>query len=214
MSKGKEAVQATRERILNILKEQGEATVKELSETLDLTTVTIRHHLDTLRREKFVAPPTVRHRKAPGRPQHVYSLTQEASDFFPKRYERLIDLMFEEMRSRLSHEEIEGMMECIGKRMVGGVTVPDDADFAERIAIAVDFMDERGYMAHWEETEDGRYLVHVANCPYEGVSRRHSEVCRIDRTLLTELLGPALGEISRETGPARHCTYVVQPARD
>ncbi|MGD8969022.1 MAG: ArsR family transcriptional regulator, partial [Anaerolineae bacterium] len=138
-------MQATRERILKILKEQGQATVKELSETLDLTTVTIRHHLDTLRRENFVAPPAVRHRKAPGRPQHVYSLTQEASDFFPKRYERLIDLMFDEMRSHLSLEEVEEMMERIGKRMVGGVTVPDDADFEERVVIAVDFMDERGY---------------------------------------------------------------------
>jgi predicted ArsR family transcriptional regulator len=207
-------VQATRERILNILKEQGEATVKELSETLDLTTVTIRHHLDTLRRENFVAPPAVRHRKAPGRPQHVYSLTQEASDFFPKRYERLTDLLFEEMRYRLSQEDVEEMMEAIGKRMVDRVTVPANADFEERIAIAVDFMDERGYMAHWEKTEDGDYLVHVANCPYEGVARYHSEVCRIDRTLLTALLGPTLGEISQKPGPARHCTYVVQPARD
>jgi predicted ArsR family transcriptional regulator len=207
-------VQATRERILKILKEQGQATVKELSERLDLTTVTIRHHLDTLRREDFVAPPTVRHRKAPGRPQHVYSLTEEASDFFPKRYERLIDLMFEEMRSRLSQEEIEEMMECIGKRMVGGVTVPDDADFEERVVIAVDFMDERGYMSHWEKTEDGDYLVHVVNCPYESVARRHGEVCQIDRALLTELLGPTLGEISRKRGPARHCTYAVRPAHD
>ena len=207
-------MQATRERILKILKEQGQATVKELSETLDLTTVTIRHHLDTLRRENFVAPPTVRHRKAPGRPQHVYSLTQEASDFFPKRYERLIDLILEEMRSRLSLDEVEEMMDCIGRRMVGEVTVSDDADFEERVTIAVDFMDERGYMAHWEKTEDGDYLVHVVNCPYEGVARRHGEVCRIDRTLLTELLGATLGEISRKRGPARHCTYALRPARD
>jgi predicted ArsR family transcriptional regulator len=207
-------MQATRERILNILKEQGQATVKELSEALDLTTVTIRHHLDTLRRENFVAPPTVRHRKAPGRPQHVYSLTQEASDFFPKRYERLIDLLFEEMHSRLSDEEVEDMMECIGRRMVGEVAVPDDANFEERIDIAVDFMDERGYMAHWEKTRDDEYAVHVANCPYEGVALRHGEVCRIDRTLLTELLGPTLARISRQAGPARHCTYVVEPARD
>ena len=207
-------MQATRERILNILKEQGEATVKELSETLDLTTVTIRHHLDTLRRESLVAPPAVRHRKAPGRPQHVYSLTDEASEFFPKRYERLIDLMLVEMNALLSREQVQQMMECIGKRMVGRVTVPDGAGFEERVAMAVDFMEERGYMAHWEKTKDGEYLVHVANCPYEAVARLHSEVCQIDLTLLKELLGPTLGEISRISGPARHCTYRVEPAID
>jgi predicted ArsR family transcriptional regulator len=211
-AKGSEIMQATRERILKILKERGQATVKELSEMLGLTTVTIRHHLDTLRREDLVAAPSVRHRKAPGRPQHVYTLTQEASDFFPKRYERLIDLMVEEVRSRFSNDEVERMMERIGKRIADGVTIPQSADLEERVVVAVNFMDERGYMADWERTEDGDYLIHVANCPYEGVSRRHSEVCKIDQTLLGELLGPVSDEINRTSSPPHHCTYVIKPA--
>ncbi|MEA3374858.1 MAG: ArsR family transcriptional regulator [Chloroflexota bacterium] len=205
-------MQATRERILKILKERGEATVKELSETLGLTTVTIRHHLDTLRREDLVAAPSVRHRKAPGRPQHVYALTNEASDFFPKRYERLIDLMFEELYARLSRDEVESMMENIGKRIADGVTIPRGADLEERVVVTVNFMDTRGYMAHWEETEDGDYLIHVANCPYEGVSRRHGEVCKIDQTLLRELLGAASEDIRRVPAPPRRCAYLVKPA--
>ena len=205
-------MQATRERILNILKERGQATVKELSETLGLTTVTIRHHLDTLRREDLVAAPDVRHRKAPGRPQHVYTLTQEASNFFPKRYERLIDLMFEEVRSRLSDDEVEQMVKRIGKRMASSVTIPKSADLEERVVIATNFMDERGYMAHWETTEDGNYLIHVANCPYEGVARRHREVCKIDQTLLKELLGASCEEIRRTGSPPHHCSYLIKPA--
>ncbi len=207
-------MQATRERILNILKERGHATVKELSGTLDLTTVTIRHHLDTLRREKLVATPTVRHRKAPGRPQHVYTLTEEASDFFPKRYERLIDLFLEEIRTRLSQGEVEEMMARIGKRIADEVVVPLDAGFEERVTIAVDFMDKRGYMAHWEKSQNGDYLVHIANCPYESVARRHGEVCEIDRTLLTELLGPTLADISRISEPTHHCTYVIRTSKE
>lgn len=205
-------MQATRERILNILKERGHATVKELSGSLDLTTVTIRHHLDTLRREKLVASPTVRHRKAPGRPQHVYTLTEEASDFFPKRYERLIDLMLKEVRVYLSQDEVEKMMECIGRRIADEIIIPPGTSFGQRLTIAVDFMDERGYMAHCEKANNGSYLVHIANCPYESVARQHSEVCQIDRTLLTELLGSTLGHIGRISDPPYHCTYVIQPA--
>ena len=207
-------MQATRERILNILKERGQATVQELSNTLDLTTVTIRHHLDTLRREKLVAAPTVRHRKAPGRPQHVYKLTVEASDFFPKRYEPLIELILEEVRSQLSRDDVQAMMARIGTRIAEQVSVPLGASFEERITIAVDFLDERGYMAHWEKSDTGVYQVHVANCPYEGVAHRFREVCQIDHTLLTEILGPALGNMSQLGEPARHCTYVIQPAYD
>lgn len=203
-------MQATRERILNILKERGQATVQELSSTLDLTTVTIRHHLDTLRREKLVAAPEVLHRKAPGRPQHVYRLTEEASDFFPKRYETLTDMILAELREHLTEEEVEDLMARIGKRIASEVRIPKGASFEERVVVAVEFMDLRGYMAHWERADDGRYLIHVANCPYEGVARRHGEVCEIDHTLLTELLGPRLAEIERIADPPHHCTYLIR----
>ncbi len=205
-------MQATRERILNILKERGEATVKDLSEILDLTTVTIRHHLDTLRRENLVAAPSVRHRKAPGRPQHVYTLTQDASDHFPKRYERLITLVFEEVRLHISDGEFEQILERIGKRIAAQAAIPPDADREERVVRAVDFLDERGYMARCERTDAGEFLIHVANCPYEGVTRKHGEVCKIDRTLLTELVGAPPKEVRQTPGPPRRCTYVVPAA--
>ncbi len=207
-------MQATRERILNILKERGEATVQELSGTLDLTTVTIRHHLDTLQREKLVAAPTVLHRKAPGRPQHVYRLTDEATDFFPKRYEPLLDLILAELQKHLSHEEMQELMIRIGERIAEEVVIPAGASFEERVVVAVEFMDRRGYMAHWEKSNDARYIIHIANCPYESVADRHGEVCVIDRTLLTELLGPKLAKIERISVPPYHCSYVVQSDHD
>ena len=50
-------MQSTRERILNILKERGQATVDDLSQELGLTAVTVRHHLDILRGEGLIASP-------------------------------------------------------------------------------------------------------------------------------------------------------------
>ncbi|MFW6082615.1 MAG: helix-turn-helix transcriptional regulator [Chloroflexota bacterium] len=206
-------MQATRERILNILKERGQATVQELSRTLDLTTVTIRHHLDTLRRENLVGAPTVRRRKAPGRPQHVYTLTEDASNFFPKRYEPLINLVLDEIRTRLSREEVKAMMASIGRRIAQDVSVPPGANFEERVSIAVAFLDERGYMAGWE-LDGSDYLLHVANCPYESVAHQYSEVCGIDRTLLVELMGPTLADLTRRSVPPHHCTYVLRPVQN
>ncbi|RLC67959.1 MAG: ArsR family transcriptional regulator, partial [Chloroflexi bacterium] len=103
-------MQATRERILNILKERGQATVDDLSQELGLTTVTVRHHLDILQEEGLVAPPVARSRQSPGRPQYVYTLTREAGAFFPKRYAHLANQLLSEMRARFSPPEVEQMM--------------------------------------------------------------------------------------------------------
>ena len=61
-------MQATRQRILEILKERNTATVEELAYDLGLTPVTIRHHLDILRSEGLVQAPQVKRRDTPGRP--------------------------------------------------------------------------------------------------------------------------------------------------
>lgn len=207
-------MQVTRERILNILKQRGEATVNELSDELELTTVTIRHHLDTLRTEGFIAAPFVRHRKAPGRPQHVYTLTDDAGVLFPRKYQELANLLLEEMESFLSPEEMDQIMERIGEQTAARVTFPDGVAFEDRLTTIVDFMDDEGYMASWFQRADDTYEIRVANCPYEKVARRHGEICTMDWTFLSRLLGPSLECVDESAHSEHHCTYVVHPPSD
>ena len=88
-------MQQTRRHILDILKAQGEATVDEIVEALQtrrgkqITAVTVRHHLTRLQEENLITAPQMRHRSTPGRPQHVYSLTQKAVAQFPNNYQQL-----------------------------------------------------------------------------------------------------------------------------
>ena len=97
-------MQATRQRILEILKDRNTATVEELAHDLGLTPVTIRHHLDILRSEGLVQAPQVKRRDTPGRPQHVYGLTEAADAYFPKNYAGFTDMMLHEMRDQVEPE--------------------------------------------------------------------------------------------------------------
>ena len=203
-------MQATREHILRLLKESGRSTVDELSRALGLTPVTVRHHLDILRGEGLVAAPLVRRRKAPGRPQHVYTLTEDASKHFPKRYDHLASMMLTELRALLSPEDLEAMMERIGLRIADQAEVPADADTETKLVSIVEYLNERGYLASWEE-EEGAYLLHVANCPFEQVSILHSEVCVVDMTMLTRLLGRAPERVTWASQTDRQCTYIIHP---
>ena len=212
-------MQDTRGRILDILKGRQQATVDELSRELGLTPVTVRHHLDILRGEGYVAAPIVYRRKTPGRPQYAYTLTEKASAFFPKRYGQLVSLLLDEMQTCLSPAEVEQMMKHIGERIasqarMGGVDIPgiwSEEDFEVRLVATVEFLDQLGYMAEWERRDDGDYLLHVANCPYEQVARQHDEVCKMDLRILTCLLGASPQRVTWAAQGDHQCTYAVRP---
>jgi predicted ArsR family transcriptional regulator len=199
---------------LHILKENEEATVDDLSLELGLTPVTVRHHLDILRGEGLVAAPVVRRRKAPGRPQHVYTLTDGASTFFPKRYDQLANLLLDEMQSVVSPADLDAMMVRIGGQLAEEFTLTEEdcQDFGTRISSLVDFLNERGYLASWEREDSEGYLIHVANCPFEKVSEKHHEVCIADMTLLTHALGTQPERVAWAVSDEAHqCTYAVVP---
>lgn len=204
-------MQATRQRILEILKERGEATIEELGTALDLTSVTVRHHLDILRGEGLVEVPQVRRRATPGRPQYVYILTEVASDFFPKNYGSLANLMITEVRDRYGPGELDSILQAMARRIEQDVPGLTEGPFEERLSHVVGVLNDRGYIAKWEKNADG-YLLHTNNCPYRDVSRDHSEVCTMDMTLISDLLGVVPERILWTAAGENSCTYHI-PSR-
>jgi predicted ArsR family transcriptional regulator len=202
-------MQATRQAILDYLKTTGQATVDELAEVLELTTVTVRHHLDILRGEGLIGEPLIRHRNARGRPQYVFALTEQASAHFPKGYDdlaakvlaevqthdpRLVNVIFEGVAARLSAE---------APRPVAGES------FRKRLDRAVRFLNARGYVARWEKTPEG-YVVHTCNCPYEALAGAHPELCNMDMTLIGNLVGVVPQRVSRVADGATSCAYLFR----
>lgn len=202
-------MQDTRERILDILKERNQATVDELSQELGLTAVTVRHHLDILRGEGYVAAPIVRRRKTPGRPQYAYTLTEKASKFFPKRYRQLASLMLDEMQVCLSSAEVDGIMRRIGERIADQAALLDTGGFETRVAAVVEFLDGLGYMARLEPC-DGGYLLHIVNCPYEQVADEHNVVCKMDARMLACLLGTSPQRVAWAVQDDDRCVYSIR----
>jgi predicted ArsR family transcriptional regulator len=204
-------MQTTRQRILEILKEKNQATVEELSAELDLTSVTIRHHLDVLRGEGLVGAPEVLRRSGPGRPQHVYELTPAAAVHFPKNYHNLADFMLDEIRQHVSPTELEDIIRGVAERMAA--EAPSRGTGKSRSEIlndAVTYLNEHGYVAHWERTPAGEYVMHTCNCPYERVAQVHQEVCKMDASLVGELLGADPERTSHMAKGDTSCSFVIR----
>jgi predicted ArsR family transcriptional regulator len=203
-------MQATRKRILEILKERGQATVDELSEQLDLTSVTVRHHLDVLRSDGLIEPPVVRHRSSPGRPQYVYMLASRAADYFPRNFGGLSNRLLDSMRTNLDENQINVIFEGVTNRFAAEAPQPVAGEaLEETVERVTTFLDAHGYVARWERVADG-YLIHTSNCPYEGSASGYPELCAMDLALVTSLLGQAPERQGRLVEGCGSCCYLVR----
>jgi predicted ArsR family transcriptional regulator len=203
-------MQSTRQQILQILKERTQATVEQLSEELELTPVTVRHHLDVLRGEGLVDAPVALHRSGPGRPQYAYALTEAAGDYFPKNYHKLADLLFEEIRGKVTPTEMERMMDKVADRLAAQAPPPALKQSPRKaLEAAVRFLNEQGYVARWEKTADGRYVLHTCNCPYEQVAQAHPEVCSMDKKFVHQVFELPLERMSHMASGDDSCSYLI-----
>lgn len=199
-------MQETRQRILEIIKMRGQATVNELTHELGLTAVTIRHHLDVLYRDGLIGPPQILRKAGPGRPQHVYRLAGETEELFPKKYDRLTDALLEELEERMSPEELDAIINGVAERMARQVSA--EGDIRARLGALIEFLNGLGYLATAQE-EEGGYRIVVANCPYERVARRHTLPCKVDVRLIALVTGVEPERVQQIVAGAEHCVYRV-----
>jgi DeoR family transcriptional regulator, suf operon transcriptional repressor len=204
-------MQSTRQEILSILREQKQATVEDLAEQLELTPMTIRHHLNVLQAQNLVVASKVRRSKKVGRPRLIYTLTEDADDLFPQGYGRLARQLVTEVKETVGEEGVEAMFRRMAERVAGDAP-PGEAGqtFEERLDQVSDFLDQQGFLSRWEKTDDGYVLMNV-NCPYRRVSRQHGEVCILDTELIRRLLGVEPERLSSMRAGEAACAFLLRP---
>lgn len=205
-------MQSTRRYILDILRSRGQATVDDIVHELQqrrgtITPVTVRHHLMILQQEELITSPELRRRRSPGRPQHVYALTEKAKEHFPNNYQRLAAGLLEAMRKQLPPEGVNVILEGVADGLAEDANIPD-LPLAERLELVVDFLSSQGYEASWELSDEG-YLLHTSNCPYHHLENRDDALCEMDMRLVARLLGVVPRRTARMADGDATCAYLV-----
>jgi len=201
-------LQDTRWGILQHLRERGQASAQELSKALGMSPVSIHYHLNVLQREGLVEPQAVR--RSVGRPHYVYSLRQSARELFPQSYHRLADRLLDELKSRMSEQEISNLF----ARIAGDIAAEhaptlEEKTLDQKIGVLVELLGEEGFLARVEKVGE-RFQLTQYGCPYYYVVERHPEECQLDLNLIsTTLMAPV-----QRVGCVLHgddvCTFVVQ----
>lgn len=206
---------AVRQQILEILKEREGATVAELAQSLDMAPVSVRHHLDILQGENLICVAKVARKGNVGRPQQVYGLTAQADEHFPDNFATLSSILVRQLKDVLPPEQLRIAFCSMANEIAAELRAVDSSEesMADHLDRVVDFLNERGYLARWEFTneegiEEG-FLLHKHNCPYAGVSDEHPELCVMDQVLVDELIGCPCKRTHSINENGHCCTYHI-----
>ena len=206
-------MQQTRRHILDILREYGEATVDDIVTELqkrrgkEITAVTVRHHLTRLQNDNLITSPQMRHRNTPGRPQHIYTLTEKAFGQTPTNYQYLADNLLQTLREHLPADGVNVILEGVASRMADDASIPV-VPLRQRLNLVVEYLNRQGYHAHWEESDDG-YILHTSNCPYHALAENDQALCEMDIRLVSTLLGVVPRRLTHIMSGDAACTYAI-----
>ena len=205
---------STRDQILRNIKIMNEATVDKLANVVDVSPVTVRHHLNALQGEGLLKMRSVR-RKV-GRPYHVYSLSDDGHELFPQRYVRLNNRLLEEVKRQFSPEAAKGLLRGVVSQIIAEHQSAYDMldSFEARLTFLTAVLNEEGFMAEWAEDGSSGYVITEHSCPYMSVGSHHDEVCVLDTELMVTVLQTEVTQHSCMLQGDSCCQFSVTPPID
>lgn len=205
-------MQKTRQQILDVLNHKKQATVQEIVDALQqmrgdkITAVTVRHHLTLLQKENLIVCPEIRHHNKPGRPQHVYALTDKAQSHLPENYKMLTSHLIEQISRTLPPEHINVMFEDMAETMAQSANIPQ-IPLPQRLELVVEYLNYNGYDATWKQVDEG-YMLYTTNCPYHNIAQGNEMLCHMDTKLMASLVGIVPRCTSRISTGCAQCAYL------
>lgn len=208
-------LEGTRLKILAILRERGAATVDQLAQETNLSSATIRRHLDILQRDHLVSYREAR--KQLGRPEFVYSLTEAGQEAGFRNYQTLLTLLLgvikEQSASARADQDggdfLAFLMLQVADSLTGSLPRDGCTSREARIARLQKTLSDNGFEPFIQRDND-RVEVRLCNCPFRAAALCEEAVCLSDQRLIANILGvePLRQASIREGDPL--CCYTAQ----
>ena len=201
----------TRLRILDYLRKQQTASVRELSRALEMTGANIRHHLAILESNDLIEFVSQR-RVGRGRPENIYGLSRRV---LGDGLDKLAGAMLNIWLRNATADVLEAGLRSVALQLAGGNLPNPDILLTHRLTRLVDRLNELHYQARWEAGVDGPNVT-FAHCPYAAIIASNPELCLMDAFLLEQWTGlpvEQMAMLQRSVKGYPFCTFRVTSKR-
>jgi predicted ArsR family transcriptional regulator len=179
-------------RILDYLRKQHTASVRELSRALAMTGANIRHHLALLESNDVIEMISQK-REGRGRPENIYGLSRRV---LGDGLDGLAGAMLNVWLKNASETALEAGLRSVAYQL-GGPNLPKtDLLLTHRLTRLVDRLNELHYQSRWEAGVIGPNVI-LGHCPYSAIIASYPELCRMDAFLLEQWIGYPVEQSAR-----------------
>ncbi|MFB6263912.1 MAG: helix-turn-helix transcriptional regulator [Bradymonadaceae bacterium] len=205
----RELVTGTKAELVDLLKRRGELTVGEAVEALDRGETTVRQHVDWLSERALVD--YRRESDGPGRPTHVYHLTELGERLYPSKggevLRELLEFLEQTGEQELVVEFFRQYWESRWKEFEG-CFAPDATAFRDQIEALAEFLDDEGFMPEIAGTDEGAVEIRECNCPLRDVVAATRIPCQLEAEFMERAVDGSLERVEYMPEGNDACTYL------
>ena len=201
-------MRSNREKILENLGVTRQATIQKLADQLEINPITVRHHLLRMQEEGLVT--SNEQRAGVGRPHLVFQLTNQGRQRISTNYHQLVNNLLDSVQTLFGRQASSELLVAVGQEMAKSYDLDTDKEnLSEMMNNFCDMMANEGFQIEWE-LKDNRVIIRNTSCPYYNLENSNREICLLDQSFFSTLLGKELQleQFTVETDSnCSHCVY-------
>lgn len=201
-------MKSNREKILESLGITRQATIQKIADQLDVNPITVRHHLLRMQNEGLVT--SNEQRAGVGRPHLVFQLTNQGRQRISTNYHQLVNNLLDSVQTLFGRQASSELLVAVGQEMAKSYDLEiNEENLPGTMNSFCDMMANEGFQIEWE-LKDNRVIIRNTSCPYYNLENSNREICLLDQSFFSTLLGKEL-QLEQFTiesdSNCSHCVY-------
>ncbi len=173
--------------IVVLVARQCPITLAEIAKEVGLAKTSMRQQVDRLVAEGWLD--RARRHGGRGRPVDVFSLAEQGRQFLSNRSDEFVRGLLQEIAEKHGWSKLRAAIKGVGRRMARQLRpAVGEGTPQERVGRLSDLLAERGALNDVSRS-GGNLKLTLHTCPYHGMSEGLGEFCKMERDMISNLVG-------------------------
>ncbi|MCP4168499.1 MAG: DeoR family transcriptional regulator [Chloroflexi bacterium] len=202
-----------RGQIIKLMQRHGALSIKDLRNELGVSDTAVRQQLSYLLADGYIRS-TTSERSGPGRPSHLYELSEDARNLFACYCEDLALNLYNELLADQGPAVVGRLLDRVGQRMAKQYQhqIKGQA-LRERVRSFSQVLDEKGIMSDVSQQAD-LIILNEYSCPYHEIAANHREICEMEQDMMSQVLNADVKLTDCMMDGSNNCAFTVRPKEE